>query len=383
MSEKRTDNKGRILKGGEYQRKNGTYEYRYLGIRGKSQAVYAKTLVALRKKAEAVQRDVADGIDYSAGEILVAELIDKSMNLRRNLSENTRRAYGTAIKRILESDFSEIQVKNVKPSDAKLYLIDLHDQGLKRNTISIFHNVLRPAFEMAVDDDIIRKNPFKFKLSDLFPDDTQKRVALTSTQQAQYLSMVQACGGIYYNDILLLLGTGVRVSELYGLTKKDLDFTNRCIRVERQLCRTADKPYFITTTKTKSGIRNIPMSPKIYTLLKQVLAERGTPKTEMIVDGIGGFLFLDKDSKPKVGMHLQNHMRKVQKEVIRQHCQFPTVTPHVLRHTFCTNLQQAGIDVKSLQYLMGHSNVSVTLDIYTHTNYDVVKESFSQAVANL
>ena len=61
----------------------------------------------------------------------------------------------------------------------------------------------------------------------------------------------------------------------------------------------------------------------------------------------------------------------------------PKVTPHVLRHTFCTNMQRAGIDVKSLQYLMGHSNASVTLDVYTHTDFDVVKEAFARAIVNL
>ncbi len=61
----------------------------------------------------------------------------------------------------------------------------------------------------------------------------------------------------------------------------------------------------------------------------------------------------------------------------------PRCRTHVLRHTFCTNMQQAGIDIKSLQYLMGHSNASVTLDVYTHTDYNVVKRAFVQAAANL
>lgn len=61
----------------------------------------------------------------------------------------------------------------------------------------------------------------------------------------------------------------------------------------------------------------------------------------------------------------------------------PRCRTHVLRHTFCTNMLQAGIDIKSLQYLMGHSNASVTLDVYTHTDYNVVKRAFVQAAANL
>ena len=83
-------------------------------------------------------------------------------------------------------------------------------------------------------------------------------------------------------------------------------------------------------------------------------------------------------------MHLQNYRRGIQKKINRIYGNsFPRVTPHVLRHTFCTNMQQGGIDVKSLQYLMGHSNVSVTLDVYTHTNFQTVQEAFTKVAANL
>lgn len=176
----------------------------------------------------------------------------------------------------------------------------------------------------------------------------------------------------------------MRVSELYGLTKKDIDFKKRHIFIEHQLCRTAEKPYFVTSPKTSSGVRCIPMSDMVYMALKRVVANRPTPTVEFLVDGYSGFLFLDKDGKPKVAMHLQNYMRGMQKKIARIYGRsFPRVTPHVLRHTFCTDMQRAGIDVKSLQYLMGHSNVSVTLDIYTHVNFDAVEEAFGRAVSNL
>ena len=103
-----------------------------------------------------------------------------------------------------------------------------------------------------------------------------------------------------------------------------------------------------------------------------------------MVDGLTGFLFLDKSGMPKVAMHLENNMRGMQRKYSQIYGKsFSRVTPHVLRHTFCTNMQQAGIDVKSLQYLMGHSNVSVTLDVYTHTNFDAVQEAFSRVAASL
>lgn len=315
----------------------------------------------------------------------VSQLIDRYMNLRRGLSSNTRRAYSTCVKRIEADAFGELQIKKVKLSDAKSFFVRLHDEGLKQNTIQIYMNILKPSFEMAVDDDMIRKNPFKFKLLDVVPRDATIREALTKAQQEHYLDFIKRYGADnYYDDILVLLGTGLRVSELYGLTKADINLKANCIHVRRQLCRTAEKPYFVKLPKTKSGIRNVPMTPSVAETLRGVIQKRKTSKVQIIVDGQSQFLFLDKEGKPKVAMHLENYMRLMQKKYVELNGKnLPNITPHVLRHTFCTNLQQAGLDVKSLQYVMGHSNVSTTLDIYTHSNFDVVQNAFEQVASCL
>ena len=385
MNEKRRDNKGRVLKDGESQRKNGTYDYRYTDIHKKRRCIYAKSLTELRRKEAEIQRDLADGVDYAAGEITVAELVDRYMNLKRGLKQNSMRAYGSAVNRVHSDPFGQRKVRSVKLSDAKAWFGALHDSGIKQNTIGVLQSIVRPAFEMAVDDDMIRKNPFKFKLSDVIPNDAYLRDALTKEQQERYLQFIQDYGqDNYYDDIVILLGTGLRVSELYGLTRSDIDFERRCIYVRHQLCRTAEKPYFITPPKTKSGIRRIPMTDIVYMDFRRVLYARVTPKVEMLVDGHSGFVFLDKDGNPKVGMHLQNYMRGIQRKYTKLFGNtLPRITPHVLRHTFCTNAQQAGLDVKSLQYLMGHSNASVTLDVYTHSNYESVEKAFEQVAANL
>ena len=381
MTKKRKDKSGRVLKTGENQRKNGTYDYRYTDHTGKVRCVYAKTLVELREKEARIQRNIMDGIKYADSNITVKELVAKYMNLKRSLSTNSQRAYSTIINKINQSAFGNFAIQRVKISDAKSFYIQLHDQGLKRNTISIYHCVLRPAFEMAVDDDLIRKNPFKFQLVDILPSDAEVRTALTKEQQQFYLQKVaEFQSGSYYNDVVLLLETGLRISELYGLTMRDIDLENRKIYITHQLCRTADKVYFVTTPKTKSGERTIPMSETAYITLCNVIQKRARPKIEMMVDGYSGFLFLDIEGKPKVAMHIQNYLRRVQKFIESTNPLFPKVTPHVLRHTFCTNMQQRGIDIKSLQYLMGHSSASVTLDVYSHTNYESVESAFLSAI---
>ena len=254
MAEKRKDKKGRVLKEGESQRSDGSYQFRYYDIHHKRRYVYAKTLDALRRNEEDVRRDLYDGIDYSAGEVTVSELVDRYMNMKRKIKTNSSRAYSSAVSRIKASKFGQKQIRSVKTSDAKAWFVELHDDGLKQNTITVLHSVLRPAFEMAVEDDILRKNPFKFKLSDLIPDDSQERIPLTKEQQEKYLTFIKDYGNDnYYDDIVILLGTGLRVSELYGLTKTDVDLKNRCLYVRRQLCRTAERPYFVKQRCPKSS----------------------------------------------------------------------------------------------------------------------------------
>ncbi len=103
----------------------------------------------------------------------------------------------------------------------------------------------------------------------------------------------------------------------------------------------------------------------------------------MLIDKHKGFLLLDKNGNPKVSLHLEHHMQWALKKYRKLHedTPLPTITPHVLRHTFCTNMANAGMDIKSLQYLMGHSDAGVTMNVYTHASYDLAQRSMQRILA--
>lgn len=191
---------------------------------------------------------------------------------------------------------------------------------------------------------------------------------------------VQPRGQWYHNEIIILLGTGMRVSELYGLTLKDVDFKEHCIRVNKQLIRTADYLYKVETPKSESGIRTIPMSDSVYQAFRDVMEKRTPPDVERMIDGYTGFVFLTPRGLPRVATYLQAHMSYLHK-YIKKHYDptFPSISPHVLRHTFCTDMQRS-LDVKVLQYVMGHSSVDITLNTYTHMSYENVKKAFNEAM---
>ena len=247
MSEKRKDKKGRILKDGESYRSDGRYMYRYTDIRGNRKCIYAQTLNELREKEQLIQRDLQDGIDYAAGSITVLALVERYIPQRQGVRYNTKVGYNFVLNLLKKEDFAYRQIKDIKPSDAKQWFIKLHDDGYKYSSITTVRGVLRPAFEMAVEDDIVRRNPFSFRVVDVVPNDSVTRKALSQEEKDKYLAYVlgDKCRRRYYDEIIILLGTGLRISELYGLTKSDIDFKERRIRVERQLTRTRNCEYYV------------------------------------------------------------------------------------------------------------------------------------------
>ena len=384
MSEKRKDNKGRILRTGESQRKDLIYQYRYTDIRGKRQSVYSSDLKELREKEKEIQKQLDNGIDYAAGKITVIQLLERYISLKQGVRYNIKFGYNFVLNLIKKEDFGYRQIRDIKVSDAQKWIMKLHSDGKGYSTITSVRGVVKPAFQMAYNEDIIRRNPFDFKLVDVVPNDSQKRIAMTDEQQKIWMDFIREdktyCK--YYDEFVVLLGTGMRVSEFCGLTKSDLDFENRRIRVDHQLVRERGGKYYVEKTKTECGIRFIPMTDDVYQSLKNILANRRKMKTEIIVDGYSGFILIDKDCHPKVALHIENEMRWAMKKYKKLHPEqpLPHITPHVFRHTFCTNMANKGMDIKTLQYLMGHSDVGVTLNVYTHASYDRAVEQMAKIV---
>ena len=385
MAERRKDSKNRVLRNGESQRKDGTYMYRYTDVRGKRVCVYARTLEDLRVKEQTIQKELNDGIDYAAGEIIVLDLLKRYIATKTGVRYNTKVGYQFVLNLVSKESFGCLKIRDIKPSDAKQWFIKLYQDGRRYSTITSVRGVLRPAFEMAVEDDIIRRNPFSFQITDVVPNDSKTRQAISGEVKERFLTFIRESRHYsqYYDEIIILLGTGMRVSELYGLTKADIDFEARRIKVERQLTRTRHCEYYVEKPKTASGERYIPMTDEVYRAFQNAVQRRKQPKVELLIDGHTGFLFLDKDGKPKVAMHLEHVMKRIVDRYNDAHeDKLPSITPHVLRHTFCTEMANSGIDLKSLQYLMGHSDAGVTLNVYTHASYEAAENAMRKAVGS-
>ncbi|MBN2918401.1 MAG: site-specific integrase [Lactobacillus sp.] len=169
------------------------------------------------------------------------------------------------------------------------------------------------------------------------------------------------------------------MSEFCGLTIKDIDLEHRIVNIDHQLQRLSDMTLVIEPTKTSAGTRKLPLTEDVEKCFQAIIEDREKPKVEKVVDGYTGFLFLDDKGLPLVAMHWEhrfNHMVKRYNDIYR--VQLPNITPHVCRHTYCSNMAKSGMSPKTLQYLMGHSDISVTMNVYTHIGFDDAEEELKR-----
>lgn len=395
MSEKRRDKKGRILRDGECQRANGLYQYNCVDTNGEPRCVYSWKLeptdplpsgkrkcLSLREKEREIQKDISDGIVSCGGNMTVLGLVKKYVGQKTGVRNSTQTGYQTVINLLEKEAFGKRRIDKVKLSDAKGWLIKLQRKdGKSYSTIHTIRGVLRPAFQLAVDDDLLRKNPFEFQLVSVIINDTIRRNAITHDQKRKFLEFVKNDKHFskYYDGIYILFFTGIRISEFCGITLPDINLKAKTLRIDHQLMRTSQMKYIIEPPKTEAGERILPLQDEVCECFRRIIQNRKKPKIEpTMTDGKGklytGFLYLDKNEQPMVALHWEKYFQHIVEKYNKIYkLQMPKVTPHICRHTYCSHNASAGMNPKHLQYLMGHSDIGVTLGTYTTIDFDCVK----------
>lgn len=389
----RRDSKHRVLRAGESMRADGKYQFKY-HIAGKPHFVYSwkleptdklpagkKPCLSLRELEKQIGYDLESQLNPMKRNITVNELVERYLSTKTGAKHSTVANYNFVKNILKKEEFSETKIVNIKTSDAKLFLIKMQSDGKGYSTVKSVRGVLRPAFQMAVDDDILNKNPFEFQLAGVVVNDSHTRTAITREQMRQFLKFVHDdnCYCKYYEVVYILFHTGMRISEFCGLTLKDIDLKNRIVNIDHQLQRTSDMQYVIESTKTNAGTRKLPITEEVARCFQAIIEDREPQQREKMIDGYAGFLFYDKDNNPLVAMHWEhrfNHMVQRYNDIYR--IQIPNITPHVCRHTYCSNMAKLGMNPKTLQYLMGHSDIGVTLNTYTHLGLEDAEDELKR-----
>ncbi|MCI9535613.1 MAG: site-specific integrase [Lachnospiraceae bacterium] len=379
MAEKRKDSKGRVLRKGEHERKDGRYHYLYLDTSGKRCYVYAKDLISLREMEKEIERDLLDGISNASGKTTLNQLFKMHMELKSDLRTTTRENYNRMWHNTVEaSTIGKKKISDIKQVHVKAFYVDCVKAGLKRNTIKLIHNLIFSSFELAVDSDFIRKNPAKGAMENI-KQDAGEKIPLSEDEIKRLIDFCINSGtySIHVPFLTIAIGTCLRCGEITGLTWSDIDMKNRTISVNHQLiyknfgdgCK-----FHVSEPKTDVGKRTIPMTETVHRafveLRKQnlILGRRSDAE----VDGYSNFVFVSGNGQPFAINAVNSFLLNMEKAYNKAHPEeaIPHLSAHILRHTGCTLLASAGMDIKALQNVMGHSDASITMNVYNHSSFE-------------
>ena len=397
----RFDSRHVRLKVGETEKASGGYEYRWTSKDGKRNSIYAPTLEKLRELEEQVTVDKHDGIKADAKALTVNDCFKLWVELKRGIKDSTFKNYIYMYEMFVMPTFGKKRVTQVQRSDVKRFYNGLVDQKiLSISTVDNIHNVLHQVFQVAVDDNYIRQNPTDRMLKELrvaHGHEVVKRKALTFAQQELFLNYIKTEPKYrhWYPVFFIMANTGMRVGELTGLRWRDIDFENGIISVNHTLVYYNHRDelgtyYSINTPKTEAGCREIPMIAGVREAFEMEQEYQQTLGIQSIdrIDGYDDFVFVNRYGK----VHPQGTLNKAIKRIMRD-CNdqillthdldtdpvlLPNFSCHNLRHTFATRLCESGINVKVIQDVLGHVDISTTMDIYV----DVMNDTKKRELAN-
>ena len=399
--EQKKDFKGRNLKQGEDQLKDGRYRYRYTDKYGKRKAVYSWKLVktdrtpqgkkdgfCLREIEKNIERDINDGLlTYQSNSLTVYTLIMRYLSIKPQIANSTMQNYIHMVdKNIKHNRLGLMKVADVKKSDIKKFYAYLYEERkFAASTLQLYQNIIFPAFQMAVDDDIIRKNPCQYCMKDYVRGGlSSKKHPFTREEQKALLNYVKNSNiySKYYVMVAFMLATGCRIGEVIGLTWDDIDLEKGFLSINHQIIykkiikegvikHYADKP------KNRTS-RIIPLQKDIIAILSNYKMQTYfiSKSNEYEVDGYSNFVFLNKEMKLYTPNTLTRVFHNLRDSYNKSHDErdgdvmLPDFSAHTFRHTFCTRMAENGMDIKVLQEIMGHKNISVTMQVYNHVLVD-------------
>ena len=382
--ERRKDNKGRVLKEGESQRKDGLYQYRYTDKTGKRHTVYASDLKTLREKEKEIQKILDSNLDYSFSKMTVYELAKKYNEFKyAALSPNTVKTNKIYLKRIRDDPFGKANAQSITVSDAKSWIRLLYNQGASYHTVENIRSVCSYAFQCAYEDDVVAKNPFGFQTSKIIQVPHSEKNIISEEQYNSFIEFMEnnTCFRKRVDEIIILHETGLRVSEFCGLTLSDVDLRKGTLKVDHQIYCLPNGEKGIIKPKSYAGNRIIPLTDKAKQAFQRIIVKRNKYGHGPEIDGYGGFLFLGINGNVRVGNDVNRLIKTTVNSYNRKNVEkLPMISPHTFRHMFCSRLVSSGMNVKSVQYFMGHSNAQVTLDIYSHVMWEESEREFFEAL---
>ena len=354
------DIKGKELGKGISQRSDLLYLARFTDRNGKRrQRVFPKLQDCRQWLADAQFEDEQGDCQFDR-EMRVKDWYIYWIDLKeKTVRPNTIRNYRDRYKINIDPVIGKMRLKDVKPFHCQQVMNRMAEDGYTTTTIYQARIALFNLLDYAVQNDVIIKNPCNKTVKANIGKAATKREALTIEQQRKFLKGIK--GNAYENQYSFLLQTGLRTGELVGLRWSDIDFEKKVLHVNQTMeYRYSVGEWRVGPPKSQSGYRSVPLTDEAIEILRRQKMKNAMIKVIPIEwrDSI----FLSRKGSPVKNSTYDTMLRKL--------CEkngLPNFSMHVLRHTFATRCIEAGMKPKTLQTILGHSNISITMNRYVHT----------------
>lgn len=344
-------------------------------------ATESKLLQLAEKEAIVWERQAAAQYEeekqaFKPNEILFQDFVQKvwfPTKINEKELRATTIAFHSYLLKIIIPYFAEMKLKAITDKHVERYLSYLkntyrtnQNKPLAPKTVKHHYATLNLIFEYAVKLDYIEKNPLE-KVET--PKLVKRKVnALSKAETQIFVQEIEKLPIMQRTMYTLLLTTGIRRGECFGLQWQDIDFVNGLLRVERNVTYTALTGVVVGLPKTETGIREIPLTDSVLRLLSEYKSRERA--------AANAFVFHAETSpfEPHHPDYATNHLKKFMKKI-----GLPDMSPHDLRHTCASLLLQSGADIKSVQDILGHADASTTLNFYVKSDMNNMRKATANA----
>lgn len=378
------DKDGKKLPQGIVLRSDGLYMGRF-SFNGDRYSVYDIDLKELKKKLANQKYEVEHGLFAKQDNITVSSWFDTWIKEYKEptVKRGTVGVYKDNFNSYLRDTIGKKKLKDIRPEHIQKIYNDLNKKEYSRNTIELVSVVLSGMYKQAFKNKIIRENPVPLATLPKGEEQEEPRVMEVKEQKL----FMEYSKDSYLNDMFVLaLASGMRSGELRGLEWKNIDFKNRVIHITNTLVY-VHKEYFLDKPKTSTSRRDIPMLDNVFTLLKQRKVKQSEDRLKLgdkwkSKEGMENLVFTTESGYPINRDMLKQEMNRVITNIQTKHVEFEHITPHTFRHTFATRCIENGMPPQVLKTILGHSKLSMTMDLYGHVLPDT-KAAEIQRIANL
>lgn len=365
----------RLKKKGE-TRKQDLFEIR-VKREGKSYSVYARGISEAKKAKTDLAYKLDHGTFIEKTKITFGKWFDTWINeyKKNRVKNSTLNEYQKYYNRCLKDRLGSKKLADIRGEHIQKLYNELIEEDYAISTIKIISTVINGCFRQAFKNGLIEKNPVE--LAELPRQTRKKKGRMAMTKDQQNLFMEYAKASYLYNFFAVMLRTGMRSGEVRGLKYIDIDKKDNVLHVQRTLKYIEGIGYLEDTPKTKTSMRDIPLTTEILDILEQQ-----KNYWDFKIVRLDRYLFCNENGDPLSRERVQGEIDRTIKRIREAGYDFPRITSHVFRHTFATRAIEAGMAPQVLKTILGHSSLAMTMDLYSHVLPDVKAEEMKK-IANV